>query len=161
MIVGVHHIAAGVNDFDKALTFYTKALGFSVESEAEFDNVEKVDQAIGLKEARAKTAMLKAGNIFLELWHYSNPEPKDLRSRPCDFGYPHFALQVDDIVSEYDRLKTFGMKFVGDIVHFDETSSAIYGRDPCGNLIEIYEIKNSKTPQLDRNKLDMTVNNGN
>ncbi len=161
MIVGVHHIAVGVNDFDKALTFYTKALGFSVESEAEFDNVEKVDQAIGLKEARAKTAMLKAGNIFLELWHYSNPEPKDLRSRPCDFGYPHFALQVDDIVSEYDRLKTFGMKFVGDIVHFDETSSAIYGRDPCGNLIEIYEIKNSKTPQLDRNKLDMTVNNGN
>ena len=161
MIVGVHHIAVGVNDFDKALTFYTKALGFSVESEAEFDNVEKVDQATGLKEARAKTAMLKAGNIFLELWHYSNPEPKDLRSRPCDFGYPHFALQVDDIVSEYDRLKTFGMKFVGDIVHFDETSSAIYGRDPCGNLIEIYEIKNSKTPQLDRNKLDMTVNNGN
>ena len=50
MIVGVHHIAVGVDDFGKALDFYTKALGFSIESEAEFDNVEKVDQAIGLKQ---------------------------------------------------------------------------------------------------------------
>lgn len=161
MIVGVHHIAVGVDDFGKALDFYTKALGFSIESEAEFDNVEKVDQAIGLKQARAKTAMLKAGNVFLELWHYSRPEPRDLRSRACDFGYPHFALQVDDITTEYDRLKSFGMEFVGDIVHFDEKSSAIYGRDPCGNLIEIYEIKNSETPQLDRNKLGLALSNGN
>ena len=38
MIVGVHHIAVGVDDFGKALDFYTKALGFSIESEAEFDN---------------------------------------------------------------------------------------------------------------------------
>ena len=154
MIVGVHHIAVGVDDFGKALDF-------SIESQAEFDNVEKVDQAIGLKQARAKTAMLKAGNVFLELWHYSNPEPRDLRSRACDFGYPHFALQVDDITSEYDRLKSFGMEFVGDIVHFDEKSSAIYGCDPCGNLIEIYEIKNSETPQLDRNKLGLALSNDN
>ena len=53
------------------------------------------------------------------------------------------------------------MEFVGDIVHFDEKSSAIYGRDPCGNLIEIYEIKNSETPQLDRNKLGLALSNGN
>ena len=64
MIVGVHHIAVGVDDFGKALEFYTKALGFSIESEAEFDSVEKVDQAVGLKHVRAKTAMLRAGNIL-------------------------------------------------------------------------------------------------
>ena len=160
MIVGVHHIAVGVDDFGKALEFYTKALGFSIESEAEFDNVEKVDQAVGLKQARAKTAMLRAGNVFLELWNYSSPRPRDLRSRACDFGYPHFALQVDDIGYEYERLKKFGMEFVGDIVDFDKKSYAIYGRDPCGNLIEIYEIKNEETPQLDRNKLDLALSNG-
>ncbi len=157
MIVGVHHIAVGVDDFGKALEFYTKALGFSIESEAEFDSVEKVDQAVGLKHVRAKTVMLRAGNIFLELWHYSSPKPKDLRSRACDFGYPHFALQVDDIAYEYERLKKFGMEFVGEIVHFDQKSSAIYGRDPCGNLIEIYEIKNAETPQLDRDKLGLAL----
>ena len=160
MIVGVHHIAVGVDDFGKALEFYTKALGFSIESEAEFDNVEKVDQAVGLKQARAKTAMLRAGNVFLELWNYSSPRPRDLRSRACDFGYPHFALQVDDIGYEYERLKKFGMEFVGDIVDFDKKSYAIYGRDPCGNLIEIYEIKTAETPQLDRNKLDLALSNG-
>ena len=30
MIVGIHHVAIGVDDFDKALTFYTEALGFEV-----------------------------------------------------------------------------------------------------------------------------------
>ena len=49
------------------------------------------------------------------------------------------------------------MEFVGDIVEFDKKSSAIYGRDPCGNLIEIYEIKNAETPQLDRNKLGLAL----
>ena len=46
MIVGVHHIAVGVDDFGKALDFYTKALGFSIESEAEFDNVERLKSVI-------------------------------------------------------------------------------------------------------------------
>jgi glyoxylase I family protein len=118
--------------------------------ESEFDNSPEVDQAVGLVNAKARMAMLKGPNAFLELWQYTNPEPKDLRSRPCDYGYPHFALQVDDIQVEYDRLKTHGMEFVGDVVHFGNTSSAIYGRDPCGNVIELYEIKAPEIAQLER-----------
>ncbi|MBQ76213.1 MAG: glyoxalase [Gammaproteobacteria bacterium] len=150
MIVGIHHIAIGVSDFEKALTFYRDALGFEVVQEGQFDDVPLVNKAIGLDGARARMAMLKGSNTFIELWEYTHPEPKDLRSRPCDYGYPHFALQVDDIQSEYDRLKEFGMEFVGEVVHFDETSSAIYGRDPCGNIIELYEIKTDEIAQLER-----------
>ena len=150
MIVGIHHVALGVSDFDKALKFYTEAMGFEVVQESEFDKVPDVDRAIGLKDACARMAMLKAPNAYLELWHYTNPEPKDLRSRPCDYGYPHFALQVDDIQAEYDRLQAHGMEFVGEVVHFDGSASAIYGRDPCGNLIELYEIKSPDIAQLAR-----------
>jgi len=149
-IVGIHHVALGVSDFDKALKFYTEGLGFVVVQESEFDSVPDVDRAIGLTDVKAKMAMLKAPNAFLELWQYTNPEPKDLRSRPCDYGYPHFALQVDDIESEYERLKGHGMEFVGEVVHFEGRSSAIYGRDPCGNVIELYEIKTPETAQLER-----------
>ena len=150
MIVGVHHVAIGVSDFPKALKFYTEALGFEIVQESRFDCQDPVDRAIGLTNAKAQMAMLKGPNCFIELWRYTNPEPKDLRSRPCDYGYPHFALQVDDIQSEYDRLKKHGMEFVGDVVHFGETSSAIYGRDPCGNIIELYEIKTPALAQLER-----------
>ena len=150
MIVGIHHIAIGVSDFEKGLTFYRDALGFEVVQEGQFDDVPLVNNAIGLEAAKARMAMLKGSNAFIELWEYTHPEPKDLRSRPCDYGYPHFALQVDDIQSEYDRLKEFGMEFVGEVVHFDETSSAIYGRDPCGNIIELYEIKTDEIAQLER-----------
>ena len=150
MIVGIHHVAIGVNDFDRALKFYTEALGFEVVQQSEFDRQPQVDAAIGLKDAKAKMAMLKAPNAHIELWQYTNPEPEDLRSRPCDYGYPHFALQVDDIESEYVRLQEHGMEFVGEVVHFGEESSAIYGRDPCGNIIEIYEIKSPEISQLER-----------
>jgi len=150
MIVGLHHVAIGVNDFDKALQFYTQALGFEVVQRGDFDNDGPANQAIGLDNVKAKMAMLKTSNAFVELWEYSNPTPEDLRSRPCDYGYPHLALQVDDIESEYSRLQEHGMKFVGDVVHFGDDASAIYGRDPCGNVVELYEIKSKDIAQLAR-----------
>ena len=45
---------------------FTKVLGFSIESEAEFDSVEKVDQAVGLN-TFDKDGDAKAGNIFRTL----------------------------------------------------------------------------------------------
>ena len=150
MIVGLHHVAIGVDDFDKALAFYTEALGFEVVQESEFDDDPHANRAIGLAGVKARMAMLKAPNAFVELWQYSNPAPADLRSRPCDYGYPHIALQVDDIQAEYDRLISHGMEFVGEVVHFGDDASAIYGRDPCGNIIELYEIKTTAFAQLPR-----------
>jgi glyoxylase I family protein len=141
MIVGIHHIAIGVPDFERGLEFYRDVLGFEVVQRTEFDGERPmVDRAIGLEAVTAKMVMLKAPNAHIELWEYSNPEPEERRSRPCDFGYPHFALQVEGITEEYERLSAAGMKFVGPPVDFGE-SSAVYGEDPFGNVIEIYEIR--------------------
>lgn len=149
MIVGIHHVAIGVSDFDTALQFYTEALGFEIVERSDINNVTKANQAIGLDAVAAKRAMLKTSNAFIELWQYSNPAPKDLRARACDYGYPHLALQVDDIQQEYDRLKTHGMEFVGEVVQFEHTA-CIYGRDPCGNILELYEIRAKDIAQLAR-----------
>lgn len=150
MIVGIHHVAIGVSDFDKALAFYTEALGFEIVQQSAFENDPMANRTIGLDAIQAKMAMLKGPNAFIELWQYSNPAPEDMRSRACDLGYPHLALQVDDIQMEYERLKTHGMEFVGDVVHFGDSASAIYGRDPSGNIIELYEIKSDAIAQLER-----------
>ena len=150
MIVGMHHIAIGVNNFDKGLQFYRDGLGFEVVQEMVLENNPDADRAIGIPGAKAQMAMLKGPNIHIELWQYENPEPRDHVQHPNDYGYPHMALQVDDIQDEYDRLKEYGMTFVGEVVHFGPTSSAIYGRDPFGNVIELYEIKDPGISQLDR-----------
>ena len=148
MIVGLHHVAVGVSDLDSAVTFYEQAFGFTVVQRSEFDQVDQVDAAIGLTGAKAKMAMLKTPNSYLEVWQYTSPAPRDLRSDPSDHGYPHIALQVTEIEAEYDRLSKLGMTFAGPVVHFGESSSAIYGRDPFGNLIELYEIRDPNTASL-------------
>ena len=148
MIVGIHHVAISVPDLEKGLAFYRDALGFTVVQESSFDDAPLVNRAIGLEKAAARMRMLKAPNAYIELWEYRNPAPEDRRSRPCDWGYPHFALQVQGIAEEYARLKTSGMTFANEPVDFG-TSSAIYGKDPFGNIIELYEIRSPDIAQLD------------
>lgn len=150
MIVGIHHIAICVPDFEQGLAFYRDQLGFAVVQESAWDrDYPLADMAIGLNETAARMAMLKGPNAFIELWEYQNPEPADHRQRPCDYGYPHFCLQVDGIQEEYDRLCAAGMRFAGPPVDFGEMS-AIYGKDPFGNVIELYEIRSQDIAQLNR-----------
>jgi len=149
MIVGIHHVAISVPDLDRALVFYRDVLGFEVVQQSGWDgDFPDADRAIGLPRTAARMAMLKAANAFVELWQYEHPVPENLVARPCDLGYPHMALQVRGIAEEYQRLKAGGMEFVGDPVDFG-SSSAIYGRDPFGNVIELYEIRDPQIPQLD------------
>ncbi len=149
MIVGIHHVAIGVTDLDAAVAFYGGVLGFETVQSGDWDRSHPLaDRAVGLKNTSARIAMLKAPNAYIELWEYRNPEPRDLRSRPCDLGYPHFALQVSDIATEYARLSKAGMTFVADAPVDFGTSSAVYGTDPFGNIIEIYEIRDPAIAQL-------------
>ena len=152
MIVGIHHIAISVEDIDKAVKFYTNAFGFQSVQQENLDNDLQANRVIGMDAIRARMVMLKAPNAFVELWQYAHPEPEDRRSRPRDYGYPHTALQVENMEAELGRLRTHGMTFDGDAV-CSEQASAIYGYDPFGNIIELYEIKTAALPQLSRHAL--------
>ncbi len=150
MIIGLHHVAISTPDLEAAIAFYSGLLGFEVVQRSGWNrDFPLADQAIGLDETAARMAMLKTGNAFVELWEYEHPAPEDRRARPCDLGYPHMALQVEDIEGEYERLAAGGMTFVGPVVNFGN-SSAIYGQDPFGNVVELYEIRDPEAAQLDR-----------
>ncbi len=58
---------------------------------------------------------------------------------PADHGLAHFCLQVTDIEAEYERLRAAGMTFHAPPQQLG-TSAAIYGRDPFGTIIELYEV---------------------
>ena len=148
MIKGIHHVAVGVPDFDRGLEFYRDLLGFEVVERTEWYRDNRLaDRAIGLADTGAQMAMLKAPNAYIELWQYSSPEPADHRQRPCDYGYAHLCLQVEGIQEEYDRLSAGGMEFVGPVVEFGDIA-AIYGKDPFGNTVELYEIYNESRSGL-------------
>ncbi|NKB96986.1 MAG: hypothetical protein GKR90_00590 [Pseudomonadales bacterium] len=149
MIVGIHHVAIGVPSLEKGLAFYRDTLGFKEVQRSSFSGPSPaVEAAIGIKEPSAHMAMLQGGNAYIELWQYEAPEPQDKTANPPDLGYPHFALEVKGIQSEHARLSAAGMTFVGDPVDFGD-SAAIYGRDPFGNVIELYEIRTPDIARID------------
>ena len=147
MIHGIHHVAIGVPDFDRGLAFYCDLLGFEIVQRLDLQDFELADRAVGLPGIKAKMAMLRTANAHIELWQYENPPPRDMGAVPSDLGYVHFALQVSDIDREYERLSAAGMESVGEPVDFG-ASSAIYGRDPFGNVIELYEIRDAPISQI-------------
>lgn len=148
MIVGLHHVALVVTDLDDGIAFYSNHLGFELVDRFEWDGDNAViDSTIGLPGSSARGAMMKTSNAFVELWQYREPESRDRRADPNDRGYSHIALQVEGIDEEHARLSAAGMTFVGPPVNFG-TSSAIYGRDPFGNVVELYEMRDAAHPQL-------------
>ena len=142
MIRGIHHTAISTGNLDRSLAFYRDLLGF--ETVFEFDwptGSEFADNITGLKNSAARAAMLKAGNMLIEIFEYSSPTPKegDPKRPVCDHGITHICIDVVDIEEEYERLKAAGMTF-----HCPPQdlgiAKATYGRDPDGNVVELQEV---------------------
>lgn len=150
MIIGIHHIGISVPDMDKALAFYCGVLGMKDHWGGDLDGTDAVsDRVIGLDGVKARMRMIGIGPSYIELWQFEEPKPAAQKPNypPSDHGLAHFSLQVRDIDAEYERLKENGMTFHTEPVHFG-TMSSIYGRDPFGNIIELYEVHDPDVPQL-------------
>jgi glyoxylase I family protein len=148
MIRGIHHTAISTGNLDRALKFYRDLLGFEVVFEFEWPTgTEPADQITGLKDSSARTAMLKAGNVLIEVFEYASPPPRpgDPRRPVCDHGITHICLDVVDIESEYERLKAAGMRFHCPPLDLG-IAKATYGRDPDGNVVELQEVIDKGSP---------------
>ena len=153
MIRGVHHVAMATGDIDRLVAFYRDALGFEVLSRGGWEQGSTaIDGIVGLPGSAARTAMLRAGNAYIEMFEYSAPAGKPAeQDRPvCDHGYTHFCLDVQDIDAEYERLLGLGMRFhcpppLG-VRAPGRVAAATYGRDPDGNVIELLEILDDRSP---------------
>lgn len=139
MILGLHHVAVGVPDLEAGLAFYVEVLGAELVFRSHLAQRPDADRVIGIEGIEADIAMVRLGAAHVELWTYRSPAPEDLRSPANALGYPHIALSVRDIHAEHARLSAAGMTFVGPPVDLGR-SRAVYGRDPFGNLIELYEL---------------------
>lgn len=112
-----------VNDVDKAVEFYTRMLGFSVDK-------------------RWGPAFAIVSNGDLKLW-ISGPETSAARpmpdgSVPQAGGWNRFVLEVDDIHSFVNKLKQAGTVFRNEIIS-GPGGSQVLVEDPSGNPIELFQ----------------------
>ena len=120
-----------IDDYDKALKFYTEVLGF----------VKKRDIPLG-EGARWITVVSPEEPDGTELLLEPNadyPAMKALREALNKDGIPYTAFQVNDIQKDYERLKKLGVEFTMEPTNMGMTSAAVFN-DTCGNLIQIYQM---------------------
>ncbi len=118
-----------VDDQDKALKFYTEVLGF----------VKKEDIPLG--EARWLTVVSPQApdEVELLLEPNSNPAAKAYQRALFEQGIPLTAFSVDDIQSEYERIKKLGVVFRSEPENVGTATVAVFD-DTCGNLIQLYQV---------------------
>ena len=120
-----------IDDYDKALKFYTEVLGF----------VKKRDIPLG-EGARWITVVSPEDPDGTELLLEPNaeyPAMKALREALNKDGIPYTAFLVNDIQKEYERLKKLGVEFTMEPTNMGMTSAAVLNVT-CGNLIQIYQV---------------------
>jgi catechol 2,3-dioxygenase-like lactoylglutathione lyase family enzyme len=140
VIKGFNHVGISVADLDRSSAFYRNVFGMKLVARGQFEG-EQYRQILALQGATGNVALLKIANLQIELFEFLFPSPKPGdASRPvCDHGITHFCIEVDDIESEYSRMKNAGVTFHCAPMTFFGTTKATYGRDPDGNVFEMME----------------------
>jgi catechol 2,3-dioxygenase-like lactoylglutathione lyase family enzyme len=115
-----------VDDQEKALKFYTEVLGF----------VKKTDVPLG--EARWLTVVSpeEQDGTELVLEPDGHPAAKPFKQALVDDGIPYTSFAVDDVDSEYERLRALGVEFTQEPLEMQPVTTAVFD-DTCGNLIQI------------------------
>jgi predicted enzyme related to lactoylglutathione lyase len=115
-----------VDDQAKALKFYTEVLGF----------VKKTDISAGNYRWLTVVSPEGPADVELLLEPNENPAAKTFQKAIHDAGIPATLFKVEDIHTEYERLKKLGVTFVMKPTKTGPAVTATFD-DTCGNLISI------------------------
>ena len=118
-----------VDDQDKALKFYTEALGF----------VKKLDIPVGEFKWLTVVSPEEPDGVQLLLEPSDNPATQAFKKALVEQGIPLTTFFVDDIQSEYKRLTGLGVKFTMPPTAMGPTTMAVFD-DTCGNFIQLNQI---------------------
>ncbi|MFU8874068.1 VOC family protein [Micromonospora sp. SL4-19] len=115
-----------VDDQDKALAFYTEVLGFEKKTE------------VPLGEHRWLTVVSPADpdGVELVLEPAGHPAVGPFRRALVDDGIPFTSFAVDDVHTEFQRLRALGVEFTQMPLEMGGVTTAVLD-DTCGNLIQI------------------------
>ena len=120
-----------IDDYDKALYFYTEILGFQKKRDMPLGNGARWLTVVSSAEPNGTELLLEPNAEY--------PAMKALKEALVADGIPYTAFEVDDVQAEYERLKKLGVTFMMEPTNFGESTVAMLD-DTCGNFIQIYEV---------------------
>ena len=118
-----------VDDQARALDFYTKKLGFEVKNDVPMGEHRWL--TVVSKEQPDGTELLLEPSDHPAVTPYKNALVED--------GIPATSFQVDDVDSEFERLKDSGVKFTQEPTDAGPVRMAVFD-DTCGNLIQLVQM---------------------
>ncbi|WP_193045598.1 VOC family protein [Mycolicibacterium baixiangningiae] len=115
-----------VDDQDKALRFYTEALGFA----------PKHDIPMGPARWITVVSPDDPDGTELLLEPDGHPAVKPFKEALVADGIPYTSFAVDDVAAEFERLRALGVRFTQEPTDMGPVTTAVLD-DTCGNLIQI------------------------
>lgn len=143
-IIAADHTGITVSDLDRSLDFWQTVLGFELSHRAH-QKGEMAEEITGVPGAEISIAVLKAPGHKIELLQYLAPPDRKqhVDLRPCDVGFAHIALIVDDLDAVVDQIAASGWKAAGQAQTLQTGPNAgkrvVYVRDPDGTTIELMQ----------------------
>ncbi len=122
----IHLSSVLVDDQEKALRFYTGALGF----------VKKADVPMGEFRWLTVVSPESPEGTELVLEPDAHPAAKPFKSALVADGIPFTSFAVADVNAEYERLRAAGVRFTQPPIDLGPVITAVFD-DTCGNLIQI------------------------
>jgi len=136
------HVGLTVSNLDQMVGFFTSMLGFEVSSRLRPFDPRAVAGITGIAEAVVEEiAFLRRGELTFELLQYRDPPPRVSPLRPCDPGYMHWLLEVDDLGGSIESAVTAGFAQASEPYRIAAGPSAgkygTYLRHPDGFALEL------------------------
>jgi catechol 2,3-dioxygenase-like lactoylglutathione lyase family enzyme len=126
----IHLSSVFVDDQDKALRFYTNALGF----------VKKHDVPLGEHRWLTVVSPEDPDGTKLLLEPDGHPAVKPYKAALVQDGIPAASFAVNDVPAEFNRLRELGVHFTQEPLEMGPVTTAVLD-DTCGNLIQIVHSK--------------------
>jgi catechol 2,3-dioxygenase-like lactoylglutathione lyase family enzyme len=115
-----------VDEQDKALRFYTEVLGFT----------RKHDVPMGEFRWITVVSPEDPDGTEIVLEPDEHPAAKPFKEALVADGIPFTSFAVDDVATEYERLRGLGVRFTQEPTDMGPVTTAVFD-DTCGNLIQI------------------------
>ncbi len=142
MIKGFNHVGIATRDLSRLVAFYSDLFHGTPIREFSWDRTDTALSArLGLETSAGRLVFLAFPGAGIEIFQFDHPNlaaAPDLRcvAKP---GLSHICFEVDDCLEKYDRLRDAGMVFHASPLTMPAGGGFAYGRDPDGNVVEVFQ----------------------
>lgn len=143
MITEFLHVGISVRDLNEAALFFREVMGMKEEYRT-INEGERISRVVGVENAYMDVCVLRKGAVQIELLEYKNDQAKSKKGyKPQDEpGLVHIAFLVEDVDSEYKRLKVLGYEgYAPPMVARENGPKITYVKGPDNVIIELFQKK--------------------